>query len=103
MNYTYSELGDSIELSLMGSFTFTDNKTFLSLLDKIEKERHLHVKIDLGKVDFIDSAALGLLLLAKDKCNRSSHTLSLQNPIGHVKEVFKISRFEELFNIEETK
>lgn len=101
MEYVNTANGDIMELSLKGRFTFADNKTFVGLLDNMANQNFSKVVIDLANVEFIDSAALGVLLLARDRCEKSSMILLLRNPTGQVKQMFKISKFNDLFQIEE--
>lgn len=91
--------GDSLELALSGKFTFADNKVFNEVIDDVPTYKKIIV--DLARVDFIDSAALGILLLLRDKCEKSETRLALKNPKGQVKQMFDISRFGDLFNIEQ--
>lgn len=93
--------GDLLEVSLNGKFTFADNKTFNSFLEEIGRGKHKRVVINLAGVDFIDSAALGILLLTRDKCDKTATNLVVRNPKGQVKQMFEISRFSELFRIEQ--
>ena len=57
--------------------------------------------IELSQVEFVDSAALGILLLARDEAEKSSTKLVLKSPQGQVKRMFEISKFHDLFNIED--
>lgn len=98
MEHNAISSGDSLELTLTGKFTFADNKVFNSIMDEIASYKQ--IIIDLTKVEFIDSAALGILLLVRDKCDKTSTNLLLKNPKGQVKQMFDISRFGDLFNIE---
>jgi HptB-dependent secretion and biofilm anti anti-sigma factor len=92
--------GDTLELSLKGKFTFADNKAFSEVLDDVANNNYKHFTINLDGVEFIDSAALGILLLARDKCVKTATNLLLKNPKGQVKQMFDISRFNDLFQIE---
>ncbi len=94
---------DELKLSLEGKFTFADSKSFNEILKDISNSTYKKVIIDLGSVDFIDSAALGILLLARDKCDKSSTSLVVRNPKGQVRQMFDISRFSDLFKIEQDK
>jgi anti-anti-sigma factor len=100
MDHNAIKNGDELELSLNGKFTFADNKTFTHIFDQISGRIFKRVIIDLSGVEFIDSAALGILLLARDKCEKSETSLTLKNPKGQVKQMFDISRFNDLFKIE---
>lgn len=100
MEYLTTSSGDVFELSLRGKFTFSDNKVYSGFLHEIENAQFKKVVIDLSSVEFIDSAALGLLLLTRDKCERTGISLTLKNPQGQVKQMFDISRFSDLFHIQ---
>jgi anti-anti-sigma factor len=99
MQHTFVERGDEIEISLQGKFTFADNAAFASVLEGISNRRYKSVIINLEGVEFIDSAALGILLLARDRCDSNSVGIVLKNPTGHVKQMLKVSKFHEMFNI----
>ncbi len=99
MEHSSVKTGDSLELSLSGKFTFSDNRAFNNILEDIERRIFKKVVIDLKGVDFIDSAALGILLLTRDKCDRTSTQLLIKNPRGQVQQMFDISRFSDLFKV----
>lgn len=101
MEHNILQNGDVLEINLSGRFTFADNKIFSTIIDEISASQYKKVVVDLGLVDFIDSAALGILLLIRDKCEKSSTNLSLLNPRGQVKHMFDVSRFNDLFRIEQ--
>jgi anti-anti-sigma factor len=89
-----------LELNLKGRFTFADSKSFTKVLDDIAVKTYQKVIVDFAGVDFIDSAALGILLLTRERCNKTSTSLVLRHPKGQVKQMFDISRFTDLFKIE---
>jgi anti-anti-sigma factor len=100
MEYSKSTKGELLEVSLSGKFTFMDTAAYNDFLQESVEGMYKSVSIDLSEVEFIDSAALGLLLLTRDKCDQQKVDLYLKNPTGQVKQMFDISRFSELFNIE---
>ena len=54
---------------------------------------------DLGKREVIDSAALGMLLLARERAGEQGKTVALANCRGPVKAVLDIANFQRLFAI----
>lgn len=102
MEHSTVATGDLLELTISGKFTFADNRSFHNILESITNNTYKKVVIDLKGVSFIDSAALGILLLTRDRCDKSSTQLIIQNPVGQVKQMFDISRFSELFSISNT-
>jgi anti-anti-sigma factor len=101
MEHTTVQTGDSVAINLAGRFTFADNKVFGGVINDIVATQCKKLIIDLSLVEFIDSAALGILLLIRDKCEKSQVILALKNPQGQVKHMFEVSRFNDLFKIED--
>jgi anti-anti-sigma factor len=50
-------------------------------------------------VDYIDSSALGMLLMLREKANGARKKLALASPRGVVKQALDIAHFEKLFPI----
>ena len=100
MEYSLITKKNTLEFNLGGKFTFSDNKIFNLFFEEISTQAYKQIIIDLAKLEFIDSAALGLLLLTREKCEKTSTTLTLRNPKGQVNHIFIISRFKDLFMIE---
>ena len=55
--------------------------------------------IDLAGVDYLDSSALGMLLLLRDRAAAASKAVSLENCRGNVRQVLDIANFGKLFKI----
>lgn len=99
MEYVKKIDGDTCNILLQGKFTFSDHLTFKEFFNLKNNKDIKNININLEKVEFIDSAALGLLLLMKDETDSSNISLCLVKPANQVKKMFQISRFYELFNI----
>ena len=70
--------------------------------------RHLdggsrHIVIDLGKLDYISSAGLRLVLVAAKRLKQSSGKLALCGMKPHIREVFEISGFVSILTVVETR
>lgn len=57
------------------------------------------ITIDFGGGEYIDSAALGMLLLARERAGEQGNTVVLANCRGPVKAVLDIANFQRLFAI----
>jgi anti-anti-sigma factor len=57
------------------------------------------LEIDLGKVEYLDSSALGMLLLLRERAENSRKRVMLSNCRGTVKQVLDIANFGKLFRI----
>lgn len=100
MEYTKAVSGNNCNIDIKGKFTFSDHKEFKSIFSILADDSIKNLKLDFSAVEFIDSAALGILLLARDEAEKFSKSIILRNPVGQVKQMFEVSRFYDLFQIE---
>lgn len=90
--------GDSVELTLEGRFTFTDHDTFRHIIDDLGGSAPRHCVINLSAVSYLDSAAVGMLLLMRERLDRSK--ITLKGGSSSVKELIRIAKLGTLFDIE---
>lgn len=87
-------------LSLQGRFDFHSHRDFRSAYEKMFENGSLReLEINFGQVDYLDSSALGMLLLLKEKSESSGRNVVLSGLQGTVKQVLDIANFGKLFNI----
>lgn len=87
-------------IGLKGRFDFNAHREFRDAVDLALKEEALtEVQVDLAAVDYLDSSALGMLLMLRDKARGTGRTVSLANCRGAVKQVIEIANFGKLFPI----
>jgi anti-anti-sigma factor len=98
MNFDFIENDATVAMS--GDFTFTDHAAFLDVMNRLFRTQGVPIVIDLSKLAFIDSAGLGMLLIARDEAGKASRQLTLRAPQGQVKRMFAVTKFETLFAIE---
>jgi len=99
MQMNYAINGSTLEVNLMGKITFSNNEDFKKILDIIRKEELDHVTFHMGQVEFVDSAALGMLLLARDEAEKKSLDVTLREAKGQPQKMFEVSNFHKLFTI----
>ena len=63
-------------------------------------ELHGECVLDLGKVDYISSAGLGVLLRTHKRLMGDGQGLKLVNVRSHINDIFMYSGFDKLFEIE---
>ena len=102
MNYTEERSPGGTVVSLRGSFTFQDHHSFRAMLDALNAAGGERKLLDLSQVEFIDSAALGMLLIAADEIDRKHGKLVLRNPSAPLAKLFELSAMDTLFTIERT-
>jgi anti-anti-sigma factor len=55
--------------------------------------------VDLTGVDYLDSSALGMLLMVRDKASSANKAILLANAQSGVKQVLDIANFSKLFKM----
>lgn len=101
MEYKLNKAGREAIFVMNGRLTFADHATFRGILGQIEIKEFDTATFDLAGVDFIDSAGLGMLLLAKDTADTADIPIVLKGAQGQVKRLFQGQKFESVFVIED--
>jgi anti-sigma B factor antagonist len=57
------------------------------------------VCVDFKDLVYISSAGLGVLMATQKRLSEKGHKLKLKNVTGHIREIFKIIRFDLIFEI----
>ena len=100
MDIRIENRGNEAVIHLAGQFDMTThaafNRAYAPLLDK-GSVRSLF--LNFSAVEYIDSTALGMLLLLKRKAEKTNTSISLSGCQNHVKQVLSIANFHKKFKI----
>ncbi|MBF0356625.1 MAG: STAS domain-containing protein [Alphaproteobacteria bacterium] len=83
---------------LSGRMTFADFEGFQKLLALFQELRGKKFEFDMSDVDYIDSSALGMILLARDAAQTHGIELSLTGAKGQVKRIMEVTKFNQAMN-----
>ena len=87
-------------VSLNGRFDFNSHREFRGSYDALVNDAEVtEIEVDLGGVDYLDSSALGMLLLLKERASAAHKGIALSNCRGMVAQVLEVANFNKLFNI----
>ncbi len=100
MIYTLKSKGPKIEFDMRGRLTFADYSSFREITNMVTDNNSKCCLFDLSELEFIDSAGLGMLLIARDKLKSVNGNVILKGAQGQVKKMLDLGRFDSLFNIE---
>jgi anti-anti-sigma factor len=92
---------ERFEAGISDKLTSSDLSNFRALLSEIKQSSRKVVVLDLSNLNWIDSAGLGMLILAKELAEKEELDLVLRSPRGHVKSLLELGRFDKIFNIEQ--
>ncbi len=100
MNYKTTDIKDGKEILISGSFTFRDHDTFFEIVSLIKTAQDKKIVFNMTDCDFIDSAALGMFVIAHDEASSKGVELSIKGVKGKVKDVMYAARFDSLYKFE---
>ena len=86
-------------MRLNGRFDFNAHKVFRETYQQLLASNVRVIVLDLNKVDYLDSSALGMLLQFKEKADMQHTTIKLKNCSQLAKDVLAIANFNKLFEI----
>ena len=57
------------------------------------------IEVEMSKVDYLDSSALGMLILLNERAKEAKKSIVLLNPSAVVAQVLDVANFSKIFNI----
>jgi anti-anti-sigma factor len=86
------------KIVLNGRFDFGSHRDFKTSYEALLGVSHVReLEIDMGGVEYLDSSALGMLLILKERAGASNKRVAIANCRGAVKQVLDIANFGKLF------
>lgn len=92
--------GGRVLVKLSGRFDFNTHRGFRSAVEPLLSDADVSaVIIDFSGVEYLDSSALGMLLMLRDRMNVAQKEITLTGVLGNVRQVLDIAKFDKLFQI----
>lgn len=91
--------GDELTICIEGRFDFSAHQEFRDSYERNDVDPSCYV-VDLNRTTYLDSSALGMLLLLRDHAGGDSAEIKIVNCNRDVKKILTISNFEQLFSIQ---
>ncbi|MDD5384865.1 MAG: STAS domain-containing protein [Gallionella sp.] len=87
-------------INMHGRFDFQVHREFKEaytpLLDNPDVRE---IEVEMSKVDYLDSSALGMLMLLNERAKAVNKPITLLNTSGVVSQVLGVANFSKIFNI----
>lgn len=93
-----SEDGRTLTIKIEGRFDFSTHQAFRDAYEHGDQEVMDYV-IDMCDATYLDSSALGMLLLLRDYAGGDAARIRIENCNNDVRRILTISNFEQLFAI----
>jgi len=88
----------TLTIAIEGRFDFSSHKSFREAYEDQDAEAANYL-IDMANANYIDSSALGMLLLLRDHAGGDNAQVEIANCSADVKKILTISNFDQLFTI----
>ncbi len=89
-------LNESGEVVLSGRFDGAQVDKAKAVFDQVSAT----TSVDFKDLNYISSAGLGILMATQKRLKENGHKLKLRNVSGHIRDVFRIARFDLIFDTE---
>ncbi|AQT95697.1 MULTISPECIES: STAS domain-containing protein [Pseudomonas] len=90
--------GTKLTIAVKGRFDFGSHQAFRDAYERFYKVPELYV-VDLKEATYMDSSALGMLLLLRDHAGGDNAEVQVINSNPDVRKILAISNFDKLFDI----
>lgn len=90
--------GTELTIRISGRFDFSSHQAFREAYENLPVKPRSYI-VDMHDATYLDSSALGMLLLLRDYAGGDSARISIQHCNNDVKKILTISNFEQLFSI----
>ncbi|CAK0759318.1 HptB-dependent secretion and biofilm anti anti-sigma factor [Azospirillaceae bacterium] len=101
MDYSIDAKDHEATVRLSGRLTFNDHAKLRALIREMSQNHARRQVLDLSSLEFVDSAGIGMLLIAREELVGQEKSLVLRQPVGQVKRVLSVAQLGKLISIEE--
>ncbi len=95
----YSSTTDTLTIRIAGDFDYATHQAFKDAYMPLPSSSKRNYVIDLRQVNYMCSAALGMLLILRERAGNDASRIFLQGANRDVLKILEVSRFEQLFTI----
>lgn len=100
MDIRHSKNGSEGILSLGGRFDFNVHREFKEAYSALLNDASVEsIQVNLAEVNYLDSSALGMLLMLRERVQNANKQISLSKPNQTVAQILDIANFQKLFTI----
>ncbi|MGE8189132.1 STAS domain-containing protein [Pseudomonas sp. NPDC086278] len=93
-----SQDGQKLTISIKGRFDFAKHQEFRESYEGLSRKPE-SIEVNLKDATYLDSSALGMLLLLRDHAGGDNSDIRVVNSSSDVRKILAISNFDKLFDI----
>lgn len=99
MSFSTQVANDGVlTINIQGRFDFSTHQAFRSCYESMSDDKS-NYRLDMSETTYLDSSALGMLLLLRDRAGGDRAEIEIINCNPDVKKILTISNFQQLFRI----
>ena len=100
MKFSLDTNTEAGQITIQGRFDFNAHRHFKNAYELLlTSENVQEIEIEMSRVHYIDSSALGMLILLRERASRVNKTISLSVQESIVGQVLEVANFSRIFNI----
>jgi len=100
MSINTSISGNILTINMTGRFDFHVQRDFKEAYDPhLANAAFSTIEVNLAGVEYLDSSALGMLLMLRERASAAGKSLKLCRPSAGVAQILEIANFSKLFTI----
>ena len=89
----------NVLISIKGRFDYKVSQDFRDAYRNISAHDNVTYQVNLSETDFMDSSALGMLLLLREHAKCRGGKVIIACPSQQVDKILRVANFEQLFDI----
>lgn len=100
MNIASKQIGSEVVLSLSGRFDFNAHRDFRNGYEAALQNGSVKtLNLNMEKVDYLDSSALGMLLLLNEKAKTANMEVVISSCPANIRKIIEVANFSRIFRI----
>jgi anti-anti-sigma factor len=101
MDYGIEVREQEAVVRVRGRLTFNDHAKLRALIREMLQNKAKRQTLELSSLEFIDSAGIGMLLIAREEMANAEKQLVLRGASGQVKRVLTVAQLSKIVTVEE--
>ncbi len=94
----YDSAKGTLYIAVSGRFDFGVHQQFRNASEQAEQGVKT-IEVDLSRTEYLDSSALGMLLVLRDKVGENKDAVILKNAGPGVRKILEVANFDKLFTM----
>ena len=94
-----SKDGKKVHINITGRFDYKVSQEFRDSYRQVPGQDDVSYHVDLSDATYMDSSALGMLLLLREHAKCRGGSVFIEQPSKQIDSILKVANFEQLFTI----